>query len=193
MSVRAIVPLKRPSEAKSRLAGAMSDEARRRLALAMAAHVIAVARTVVDEVFLLTPEPIAAFEGVPALFDAAEGLNASLDQAALRLPALPGDTLVVLHADLAVLEPADVAALVEAAARGVAIAPDRHATGVNAVAFRPPLDLRFCFGPGSRAGFEAGAVRLGRDPILVERPGLALDVDDAESLALYRQRLAAVG
>ena len=193
MTVRALVPLKRPGEAKSRLAGAMSDEDRRRLALAMAAHVLAVARACVDEVFLLTPEPISAFEGLPTLFDAAEGLNACLAAAVSGLPASAGDTLVVLHADLAALEAADVAALVEAAAQGLAIAPDHRGQGVNAIAFRPPLDLRFCFGPASRLAFEAEAARLGVAPILVERPGLALDIDDAQSLAHHRQRLAAVG
>lgn len=193
MNVRAIISLKRPSEAKSRLAGVMSDEERLGLALAMAAHVIAVARAAVDQVFLMTPEPIAAFADLPTLLDPADGLNASLDLATRWLPAQADDTLVVLHADLAVLEPADVAALVDATARGVVIAPDRYGAGVNAIAYRQPLDLAFRFGPGSRLAFEAEAVRLGRSAILLERPGFALDIDDAESLALYRQRLAAVG
>jgi 2-phospho-L-lactate guanylyltransferase len=190
MTIRAIISLKRPSEAKSRLSGVMSDDERLHLALDMAAHVIAVARASVDEVLLMTPEPIAAFSDVPTLLDPAEGLNASLGLAVRRPPARAGDTLVVLHADLAVLEPADVAALVEASSTGLAIAPDRHGMGVNAVAFRQPLDIDFRFGPGSRRAFEAEAARLGRDPILVERPGLALDIDDADSLALYRRGLA---
>jgi 2-phospho-L-lactate guanylyltransferase len=193
MTVRAIIPLKRPSASKSRLAGVMSPDERRRLALAMAAHVIEAARRVVDEVVLLTPEPIAELADVVTLLDAVEGQNPALDHAARRIGARAGDSLLVMLADLPLLAPAEVAALAAAGAQGLAIAPDRHAVGVNAVAFSQPLDLRFCFGPGSRRGFEAEAARLGRLTITVERPGLALDVDDAESLALYRHSLAAVG
>jgi 2-phospho-L-lactate guanylyltransferase len=191
MSVRALVPLKRLSEAKSRLAAALPAAERRRLVLDMAAHVLGVVRAHVDETFLLTTELVSELGPVPELLDEADGLNPSLARAARRLDARAGDRLLVVFADLPLVSAGDLDALAAAAERGFAIAPDRHGVGVNAVGFRQPLDVDFCFGPDSRHRFEAEARRLGQTPVLVQRPGLGLDIDDADSLALYREGVAA--
>jgi 2-phospho-L-lactate guanylyltransferase len=190
MTVRALVPLKRLSAAKSRLADVLAADERRRLALSMAVHVVAVVRRAVDEAILLTPEPVPELGDIPMILDAEDGLNANIAYGARLMDARLGDVLLVVFADLPLLEAGDVAALIAAAGQGIAIAPDRLGVGVNAVGFRQPLDLDFGFGPGSRRRFEAEAQRLGRPAILVERPGLALDIDDADSLSLYAQRLA---
>jgi 2-phospho-L-lactate guanylyltransferase len=189
MTLRALIPLKRLSLAKTRLAGVLSPAERRRLALTMATHVIEVVGRQVDDVILLATEPVAELSHVRLMLDAADGLNAAIGCAATELDARPGDGLLVVFADLPLLEAAELADLIAASAEGLAIAPDRLGVGVNAVGFRQPLDLEFCFGPNSRRRFEAEARRLGRPPILVERPGLALDIDDAESLALYVRKL----
>jgi 2-phospho-L-lactate guanylyltransferase len=102
----------------------------------------------------------------------------------------PGDRLLVVFADLPLLDDGDLAALLGACVDGFAIAPDRLGVGVNAVAFTQPLAVDFCFGPDSRRRFEAEARRLARPPIVVQRAGLALDIDDEASLTLYRQQLA---
>jgi len=189
MTLRALIPLKRLTLAKSRLAGVLSPAERRQLALAMASHVIEVVSRQVDEAILLATEPVAAFSHIPLMLDAADGLNDSLQRAAQELNARPGDGLLVVFADLPLLEPADVTALIAASAGGLAIAPDRLGVGVNAVGYRQPLDLQFCFGPDSRRRFEAEARRLGRAPMLVERSGLGLDIDDETSLSIYQRLL----
>jgi 2-phospho-L-lactate guanylyltransferase len=188
MTLRALVPLKALSLAKSRLADVLPPDERRRLVLSMAEHVLAVVREAVDETILLATQPIPELGDVPMLLDTADELNANLERAVQSLAARPGDGVLVVFADLPLLDRDDMAALIAASAQGLAIAPDRLGVGVNAIGFRPPLALNFCFGPGSRQGFEAEAARLGRRAVLVERPGLALDIDDAESLALYAQR-----
>jgi 2-phospho-L-lactate/phosphoenolpyruvate guanylyltransferase len=96
-----------------------------------------------------------------------------------------------VFADLPLLESDDLADLIAASARGVAIAPDRFGVGVNAVGFRQPLDLAFCFGPDSCRRFQAEARRLDQPAVLVERPNLGLDIDDGASLSIYVERLSA--
>lgn len=190
MTTRALIPLKRLDEAKSRLAPVLPAAERRALVLQMVRHVIGVVRGQVDEAVLLATEPVVELGDIPALFDAADGLNASIASAVRSLNAAVGDVVLVVFADLPLLTPGDIAALVEAGAEGFAIAPDRLDVGVNAVGFRMPLDVDFCFGPDSRRRFEAQARSLGRAPIFVRRPSLGLDIDDADSLALYREGAA---
>ena len=65
----------------------------------------------------------------------------------------------------------------------VAIVPDRHGTGTNALAIAPPDAFAPSFGPGSLERHVSAA----RDAGLVHRvepvPSLALDVDTPEDLA----------
>jgi 2-phospho-L-lactate guanylyltransferase len=189
MTLRALIPLKSLSLAKSRLAGVLTPQERQRLALSMASHVLGVVRGAVDEVVLLTSEPLDAFPGAAMMLDTAADLNANLSEAMRRLGGAAGDRHFVVFADLPALTPDDMAVLIEAAGRGLAIAHDRFAEGVNAVGFTLPCALDFCFGPGSRRGFEAQAQRLGRAAVLIDRPGLSLDIDDGESLHVWKRRL----
>lgn len=185
MTLRALIPLKPLSLAKSRLAERLSADERRALALSMARHVIAVVSGEVDETILLVGEPMAEFSGLRVMIDAGDGLNASIACAAAALNARPGDGLLVVFADLPLIAADEVRALIAASAEGLALAPDRLGVGTNAVGFRQPLDLTFQFGPDSFGRFQAEARRLGLPAVAVERPGLGLDIDDEESLALY--------
>jgi 2-phospho-L-lactate guanylyltransferase len=110
------------------------------------------------------------------LRDAGQGLNPELEAARGALGPVP---LLVIHADLPLVSPEDVAALLgHAEARGCALAPDRHGEGTNAVALAPGRALRFAFGPGSFALHDAQA----GDAARVDRPGLALDCDTPDDL-----------
>jgi 2-phospho-L-lactate guanylyltransferase len=115
------------------------------------------------------------------------GLNAGLDQA--RAEALDDDVdvLTVLHGDLPNLAPEDIDALVAAlpTPRGVAIAPDRAGTGTNGLAQSPPDAIGFAFGAGSLARHRAAADEAGVPVRVVERPGLAFDVDTPADLARW--------
>ncbi len=188
MTVRALVPLKRLSLAKSRLAGVLTARERRRLVLSMAAHVVEVVRGGVDEAILLAQEPVPELGQMATILDLSDDLNGSLGRARRLVNAAAGDRLLVVFADLPLLQPGDIAALIAASGAGLAVAPDRLGVGVNAIGFQPSVELAFRFGAGSRLGFEAEARRLGLPAVMVERPGLALDVDDADSLSLYAAR-----
>lgn len=171
MKWSAIVPLNIGRERKTRLAGRFGEAARARLAEAMARHVLATLREVaaIDRILVLSPEQ-PAHGGVEWLCDREGGLNAELAAHA----AVRRGNLLVIHGDLPLLEAGDIAALLDAAdGAGVAIAPDRHGAGTNALALRADRKLAFAFGADSFARHLANA----GEAVIVRRPGLALDVD----------------
>lgn len=180
MTVRALVPIKALDRAKSRLADELPARQRRWLALGMLIHVLDTLKAAdgIDEIVLLGPADTPGFAGVRKMTDAGEGLNADLARAVAKL----ADTRLwlVLAGDLPDLVPADVEALLAATtAHGVAIAPDHRGDGTNALGIRPPASMGFAFGAGSRARH---AELAGAGHAIVERPGLAFDVDDRAGL-----------
>jgi len=173
----ALVPLKPPGTRKGRLAERLSPGERERLSRYLFERTVAVLGAVpaIGAVHLLSADRP---EGWAADWhrDAGRGLNLELERARAALGAVP---LLVIHADLPLLEPEDVAALLEQAEeQGAAIAPDRHGEGTNAVALARAPDFRFAFGPGSYALHRAQAGESAR----VDRPGLALDCDTPDDL-----------
>jgi 2-phospho-L-lactate/phosphoenolpyruvate guanylyltransferase len=175
MSWTAIVPIKPPGMGKTRLAGCLAAGQRARLIERMLDHVLAALADVpLLEVRLLCPSPPAGWAGHWTA-DEGRGLNAELEAAARAVPS----RLLVIHADLPMLKPREVADLLQAAAGGIAIAPDRHRMGTNAIAVADPSALRFAFGPGSFVAHR----RAARGAIIVDRPGLAHDLDTPEDLA----------
>ena len=67
----------------------------------------------------------------------------------------------------------------------VAIAPDRHGTGTNALSLPIPAaqDFRFAFGDDSFARPRAEAGRLGLEVETVFSRGLEQDIDEPSDLA----------
>jgi 2-phospho-L-lactate guanylyltransferase len=68
----------------------------------------------------------------------------------------------------------------------VALAPDRHGTGTNALFVRPPGLLTYAFGPDSFQRHLAQAQAAGAATRVCRLEGLALDVDQPEDLAAYQ-------
>jgi 2-phospho-L-lactate/phosphoenolpyruvate guanylyltransferase len=178
----AIVPLNLGRERKSRLAAFFSLRQRDMLADVMAAHVLhcLAQMEVIDTIIALSPKP-PPDHGCSWRRDEGRGLNAELEALRLTMPATP---IVVIHGDLPLLKPEDVDFLLAAAdASGLALAPDRHETGTNAVALAAGKAFAFAFGAGSFARHCGG---LAVAAAIVRRPGLALDVDTPADLAAAR-------
>jgi 2-phospho-L-lactate guanylyltransferase len=173
----AVVPIKSVAERKTRLRDALSGETITALTDRMLHHVLDVLSRVdaIGTVSVLAAEPLPAWQGC-WIADAAFGLNAALAGAASALP----DRLVIVHADLPGLHCDDITALIAAADRGVALAPDRRGTGTNAMALRDARGAFFGFGPDSFARHCAAYPGAGE----VRRAGLALDIDLPDDLAL---------
>lgn len=171
----AVVPIKPAADRKTRLRHHLPAPDRLALTEHMLAHVLDVLARAgsVAEVAILSAAPPDGWGG-RWFADTGCGLNAELSAVAGAVPR----RLLVLHADLPGLAPDDVDALVAATARGVAIAPDRHAVGTNALAAENPAGLVFAFGAESFARHRA----LMPDHEVVRRAGLGLDLDLPEDL-----------
>lgn len=179
MTWTAIVPIKPPDARKTRLEG-FDPAHRRELTERLLDHVLSTLRGHADvgEVLVLSHQ---AREGFRWVEDHGRGLNEELEAARTALAA---DVLIV-HADLPVVSGADISELLGVAARlGGALAPDRHRTGTNALALRRDLPFALHFGRDSCA-LHAAQLPAGA---MVERPGLALDIDTPDDLLMLEAR-----
>ncbi len=151
----AILPVKPFRRAKSRLSPIASKPIRAALArslLARTLNVLAEAKLQVCVVSRdVTALDMARRRGAWALAESESGLNAALNQARGWALAHGADGILVIPADLPLLLPSDIAALLGLAReeRCAVIAPDGRGDGTNALLLRPPNTLNFAFGPYS--------------------------------------------
>lgn len=170
----AIVPLKLRALRKSRLSSCMSLQERQTLSDRMAARVLAALDEAGIPARVLSPVPWADAVWEP---DHGAGLNAELDRVRVALACAP---LLVISGDLPLLTAADVHMLLAGAeAQGVAIAPDRHGRGTNAIALCDSRPFAFAFGEGSFARHLAAAQGAAT---IRDHPGLAFDLDTPADL-----------
>lgn len=179
-----VVPVKRLTVAKSRLA-AFGDDGRRRLALAFAQDVVraAVACSVVRRVLVVTDDQQAA-EALAALGADVQadrpdaGLNPALEHGATVLREDDGRLgVATLASDLPALRADDVGGALAATA-GRAFVADAAGGGTTLLAATAPAALVPAFGPGSAARHRASGARE-----LAGAPGLRRDVDTPDDLA----------
>ncbi|MBP8234444.1 MAG: 2-phospho-L-lactate guanylyltransferase [Rhizorhabdus sp.] len=177
-----ILAARSPQEGKSRLSLDLSLSERYALNMSMFHHVL---KTVCelfepDEVVLVTRSSefaeIASTLGIQTIEDRGDDLNAAFAQGRKHAMQMGAERLVTLSCDLPYLEAADLAALM-ATRNEVAIAPDRHGTGTNALVLCPPLAIDFSYGPDSYRTHLISALSEGRTVSVVDRPGLAKDID----------------
>lgn len=191
MRARVIVPQHALSAAKSRLCRVLSARERADVSLALLRHVCTVLRAIADveAIVVMTPDPEARAQaarwGVPTRPDPRPEFNRALSEA-IAETAGRAHAVVVVAADLPLLRPADVAALLAAGARGrLVLAPSKEGTGTNAVVVPPGLRFHAAYGPGSLAAHRRAARALGTEALEVRRPGLAFDLDtESDLLAL---------
>ncbi len=199
MSLWVLIPVKPFREGKSRLATVLNPDERERLNRWLLQHVLQTLQQVpgILRVLVISRDPgvlaLARREGAQTLQESrTTTLNATLHRAVAFLRARGLTQALILPADLPQLTPDDVEALLEALDRGpfasnqprLVIAPDRYHMGTNALALDPVENHEFAFGPGSFYKHIAAARRAGRFVHVVERPGLAYDLDQPEDLSL---------
>ncbi len=173
----AVVPVKGPDGAKTRLAPLLPPEERAQLVLDMLERVLAACAEAkaITGTLLVTPDPEFAPGEIDVLQDAGTG-HADAIAAALRDERARGGVVVVI-ADCPLVRPESLDALAEAASP-LALAPSRDG-GVNALALRtldgfvPPFGV-----PVEKT--LAAAHAAGLDPAVIQDPLLALDVDRPE-------------
>jgi 2-phospho-L-lactate/phosphoenolpyruvate guanylyltransferase len=196
--VSAVVPVKDLRGTKSRLAPILDPGARAGLTLYMMGRVVrAIAQAGVEDVCVVSPDRMVLQEakrrGATPLVQESRGLNPALEEGRRRALELGAPTLLVLPADLPLLDAGDVrAVLQETGERSSAvISPDSMRSGTNALLLHPPEVLSFAFGPDSFEAHLGAARRRSLDVRICERPHLAFDLDTAGDLARLRETGAA--
>ena len=186
MTCWAIIPVKEPGDGKQRLAVALDAPERDRLVKAMLSHVVAEARAAqnIARVCLVGTSRHGQADDLPLLADPGLGLNAALQSAFVEAATAGASRVVILHADLPQLTTRDCELLAAAAPGSIAIAPDRHDTGTNALSLPLPAAsaFAFAFGPDSFARHHAEADRIGLPIETIRSPGLAHDIDEPGDL-----------
>jgi 2-phospho-L-lactate guanylyltransferase len=181
-----VIPFKQPEQAKGRLASALDKAQRAALAGVMLQHVAGVAGQAahVRQLSLVGPARPALLPDVPLIADPGFGLNPALQVALTHVSREGATRMIVLFADLPLLTSQDVELLAMAPAQTIAMAPDRHGTGTNALSLPLPeaRGFTFAFGPDSFARHHAEANRLEIRIEEIHSQGLARDVDMPEDL-----------
>jgi 2-phospho-L-lactate guanylyltransferase len=216
LKATAILPVKRFTEAKSRLAQppmgrkrplfgrnrpiggdstGIDGAGREELAEAMlgdALDAIGSARSI-ERTIVVTTEPRAAVAaeavGAEVLSDFADESHSEAALAGVgRAEEHGASCVVLLPIDCPLLDPRELDRLLTGVPeRYVAIVPDRHGTGTNALALAPPSAIRPAFGEESCARHVAAAREAGLPFSVEELPSLALDLDTpADVVALAR-------
>lgn len=190
MNVHAVVPVKDLREAKSRLRSILGPEVRAGLALRMMDCVLsALYGAGVGNVSVVSPDgtvlDLASKYGATSLLQESGGLNLALEEGRKWAMESGASALLVLPADLPLLKPDDVRELLNEPDGGssVIIAPDDARSGTNALLLRPPDTLPFFFGSGSFEEHLRAARKRGLGVRIVERPGIAFDLDTRTDLA----------
>jgi 2-phospho-L-lactate guanylyltransferase len=186
----AILPVKSFGAAKQRLAESLGGGARKALAQAMFSDVLATLRRVreLDEIAVVTAdraaESAAAGERVTVLRDSAQAGQSAAALIGIRHALATGfERVLLVPGDTPLLQPREVAGLLDRTRGGLVIVPDRHGTGTNALVLCPPDAFEPAFGPGSFARHVAAAEASQQPYRASDVPGLTLDVDTPDDLA----------
>jgi 2-phospho-L-lactate/phosphoenolpyruvate guanylyltransferase len=190
VSVFAVVPVKDLWGTKSRLKPILDPGARAGLTLYMMGRVVsAISGAGVENVCVVSPDRIVLGEargrGATPLLQQSRGLNPALEEGRRWVMGRGGSSLLVLPADLPLIDAEDVSAVLASAgeAPSMSISPDGTRSGTNALLLHPPGVLPFAFGPGSYEAHLRAARERGLGIRVCERPHLAFDLDTADDLA----------
>ncbi len=189
--IAAIVPAKALDEAKTRLAAVLSEEERRRLALAMLEDVLAALACVsrLDTVWVVSPDDevleLARRSGVEAIAEpeSVRGLHGALIHAQDVMSPRSPDAVLVVLADVPAVSAGDVDRVLDTLGSdsGAVICPS-SAGGTSVLALRPAGAIPFRFGPGSSALHQEEATTRGVPMQVLNIESLARDIDEPGDL-----------
>jgi 2-phospho-L-lactate/phosphoenolpyruvate guanylyltransferase len=192
----AVLPVKRFAAAKQRLALGLEEAQREALVAAMledSLEAIGEARSI-ERTIVVSGEPraqeVAGSAGCEIVPDPDDEGHVTAALAGIARAEVDGaECVVLLPGDCPLLDPRELDRLLTGLPDSyVAIVPDRHGTGTNALALRPPDAIRPSFGEGSCARHVAAAREAGVPFAVEELASLALDLDTpADVVALTRE------
>src|SRR5947209_2006447 len=184
----AAIPLKRLSEAKSRLAGHLLDEERTRLVTDLVERTVTVLRTcsTIECVALATPETqLGERLGVEVLPDRGS-LNRAIEDAQRWATTKGADALLVVPADLPLLNAGDIECLLSSMPPrpSLTIAPTRDG-GTGGLLLCPPDVVSPAYGPQSFTHHRSRGEGAGAALKIVLREGFAAEMDTIEDLKMH--------
>jgi 2-phospho-L-lactate guanylyltransferase len=185
-----LIPVKNLSAAKQRLAAVLDQPARTELAQAMLHDVVAAlaAWSRRPACALVTSDPFALelakqydFEIIPD--PANPGETGAIEMATNICVARGVDSTLVIPADIPLIHASEIEMIfAQAPSEGSVLAPAADGRGTNA-AFRRPANLfPLRFGNDSFKPHLAAAQGTGKTCIVLQLPGIAVDVDNPEDL-----------
>jgi len=190
-----LVPVKPFSESKSRLANILSPDERTELSRGLLTHTLQILANVpeIAQTLVVSRDPAALtlarqYQAQALLETGAGELNAALTQATQAAQTSGAESLLILPADLPLLSAEALRQLITESKTEpfLAIAPDRHEDGTNALLVHPPDLIRYAFGAHSFQRHITQARQAGARARICRLPELALDVDTPEDLERYR-------
>jgi 2-phospho-L-lactate/phosphoenolpyruvate guanylyltransferase len=196
MRATAIIPVKRFGQAKQRLLATLDRPQRASLVKAMLADVLSATTGAeqVERVIVVTAEGRAeriALAHAQRVTTPIEVLQEQGDrghpEAAIlgivRAKSHDASCVALLPGDCPLLDSAELGEALDRMRSGrVAVVPDRHGTGTNALLMSPPDAIAPGFGPGSRERHTDRGERAGFEVVVEPLDSLSLDVDTPEDL-----------
>lgn len=182
-----LIPVKDPTNAKSRLSDLLSADERRRFAWAMFEDVI---QAVIDA---REPDRVVLVSSFAPAIERARSLNwevlieesqvsesASVDWASRMLSEQGFNTVMRLPADLPIVRGSDIDEIlsINLDSPGALLVPSREGTGTNAIIRTPPTLFPSRFGPNSLALHKEEAGRVGVECRVLSNERIALDIDE---------------
>jgi 2-phospho-L-lactate guanylyltransferase len=185
-----LVPVKDLAQAKQRLAAVLDQSARTELAQAMLHDVLAAlagwrghpaVAIVTSDSFAVELARKYNFEVIPDPVNPGE--TGAIEMATAICVARGVESTLVIPADIPLIEASELDAIIEnAPAEGSVLVPAADGRGTNA-AFRRPADLfPLRFGNDSFKPHHAVAQATGKPCVVLQLPGIAVDVDNSSDL-----------
>jgi 2-phospho-L-lactate guanylyltransferase len=195
----AAVPVKDLANAKQRLTGVLTATERRGLAHAMLDDVLSVLGAALPgSVFVVTTDAdvmsLARRHGVGCLVESANrGHTEAVAFAQREAGAMGAARFLTIPGDVPCVTAGEVKTVLGALGDegGVAFVPSVSGFGTNAAFLAPPDIMPLKFGEPSFANHVEAARQRGISPVVLGLPGLGLDIDAPEDLALLLDRGAA--
>jgi 2-phospho-L-lactate guanylyltransferase len=191
----ALVPLKRLTEAKQRLAPVLEPEPRMELMLSMTADVLdaLVQIEAIERVLIVSEDPVAeqlALDAGVEWFQVSPGggLNSDLEFAAAFAWKQGAGQVLIVHADLPFLRPEQLRCFIaRRSGKATRLAECKIGTGTNLLLTPLPLAFPLVFGSNSLARFQR---LLGKMAKVIRNSALSMDIDNPEDLDCLLMREA---
>jgi 2-phospho-L-lactate guanylyltransferase len=193
-NIWAVIPVKKTTQAKQRLATAVPSRIRQQLALAMLGDVLAAvsqARGLVGVMLVTDDDDVRRLaESCHARIlavDADRGHTAAVAAAARVLAAEGAGGMMQLPGDIPLVTAEEISLVLSrhGSAPSFTIVPSHDDFGSNTVVVSPPTAVPLTFGDDSFYPHLKTARACGIDPLIIRLPGIGRDIDNANDLRAF--------